>query len=245
MQNKNITTHRGTSTALNSSSNIPAKIKRLRKDGVDARNRLLDAALHLFARNGFAKTSTREIAQAARVNLSSISYYFGDKEGLYRAVIEDPRNNPNLDPEKINPATMDLRGTLHFLFERFVAPLLAGEAATQAAKLHFREIAENTGVCTAEIDQRIKPGHIALVKALCRHLNIEEADDDVYRLSFCITGLGIMLHVGVDAMQLIRPQIISTPIALDDYLTRLVDYGVAMVESEKLRRLITTAEVNG
>jgi AcrR family transcriptional regulator len=228
---------------LKSSSNIPQKIKRIRKDGVDARKRLLDAALHLFASSGFAKTSTREIAQAARVNLSSISYYFGDKEGLYRAVFEDPRNDPNLDPEKINPATMDLRGTLHFLLERFVSPLIAGEAATQAARLHFREIAESSGVCSDEIDQRIKPGHIALVKALCRHLNIEEADDDVYRLSFCITGLGVMLHVGFDSMQLIRPQIISTPVALDDYLTRLVDYGFAMVEGEKLRRQIAAAEM--
>jgi hypothetical protein len=73
--------------------------KPLRSDGFEARNRLLDAALALFAEKGFAKTSTREIALAAQVNIASISYYFGDKAGLYRAVFTDPRCNPNDQPQ--------------------------------------------------------------------------------------------------------------------------------------------------
>ena len=56
-----------------------------RTDGVEARNRLLAAALKLFAEKGFANTSTRQLAAAAGVNIAAISYYFGDKAGLYRA----------------------------------------------------------------------------------------------------------------------------------------------------------------
>ena len=62
-----------------SSLSAAALAKPLRSDGQEARTRLLDAALVLFADKGFAKTSTREIAQAAQVNVASISYYFGDK----------------------------------------------------------------------------------------------------------------------------------------------------------------------
>jgi AcrR family transcriptional regulator len=210
--------------------------KAARSDGVEARNRLLDAALPLFAEHGFAKTSTREIAQAAQVNVASISYYFGDKEGLYRAVFDDPRTNPNFDPAVLNPDAMDLQGTLQFLFAGFVMPLQAGEAAAQCMKLHFREMVEPTGMWQAEIEQRIKPAHAALVQALCRHLDLSEADDDVHRLAFAISGLGIMLHVGVDVTQSIRPQVLATTAALDAYHARLVDYSVAMVEDEKRRR---------
>ena len=217
--------------------------KAMRSDGIEARNRLLASALALFAEQGFAKTSTREIAQAAQVNVASISYYFGDKEGLYRAVFNDPRTDPNLDPADLNPATMDLRSTLHFLFAGFVAPLQAGEAAAQCMKLHFREMVEPTGMWQAEIDNRIKPAHAALVQALCRHLSLAEADDDVHRLAFGVSGLGIMLHVGVDVMQTIRPQVIASPLALEAYHSRLVDYGVAMVEDEKRRRAFITAEL--
>lgn len=55
----------------------PSPPKELRIDGQETRTRLLDAALALFAEQGFAKTSTREIALAAQVNISAISYYFG------------------------------------------------------------------------------------------------------------------------------------------------------------------------
>ena len=49
---------------------------------------LLDAARQLFLARGFAAVSIREIAAAAGVNAAMIHYYFGDKLGLYRAMLE-------------------------------------------------------------------------------------------------------------------------------------------------------------
>lgn len=49
---------------------------------------ILAAARRLFAAHGFAGTSTRSIAEAAGVNLAMIHYYFGNKEQLYRQVVE-------------------------------------------------------------------------------------------------------------------------------------------------------------
>ena len=57
--------------------------------GEDTRRRILEAALDLFAAQGFEGASTRQIAEGAGVNLPAIQYYFGNKEGLYRAIIED------------------------------------------------------------------------------------------------------------------------------------------------------------
>ena len=48
---------------------------------------ILDAAEELFARQGFAATSTKQIGAAAGVNPALIHYYFGSKEGLYRALL--------------------------------------------------------------------------------------------------------------------------------------------------------------
>ncbi len=45
---------------------------------------ILFAAEKLFAEKGFEGTSTREIAKAANVNISMISYYFGSKENFMR-----------------------------------------------------------------------------------------------------------------------------------------------------------------
>ena len=54
----------------------------------DTADKMVDIALPLFAKKGFAAVSIREIADAARVNSSAISYYFKGKEGLYQAVLE-------------------------------------------------------------------------------------------------------------------------------------------------------------
>jgi len=52
------------------------------------RLRLLETATREFGAHGYSAVSTRELAKAAKVNLSAIPYHFGGKEGLYQAVIE-------------------------------------------------------------------------------------------------------------------------------------------------------------
>ncbi|AEW02777.1 hypothetical protein A4D02_02015 [Niastella koreensis] len=56
---------------------------------VDKRAHILTVAEGLFAEHGFDGTSVRDIAQLANVNLAMISYYFGSKEKLLEALIED------------------------------------------------------------------------------------------------------------------------------------------------------------
>ncbi len=52
----------------------------------DTRQRLLDAAEALFAEHGFAETSLRKITARAKANLAAVSYHFGSKDELIRAV---------------------------------------------------------------------------------------------------------------------------------------------------------------
>ena len=56
---------------------------------LDSRSRILAAATPLFARHGLNGVSVREVASAAGVNLSMISYYFGGKEGLYAEILKE------------------------------------------------------------------------------------------------------------------------------------------------------------
>jgi TetR/AcrR family transcriptional regulator len=55
----------------------------------DTRADILAAARKVFALRGFAGTSIREVAEAARVNKAMIYYHFKDKVDLYRAVLSD------------------------------------------------------------------------------------------------------------------------------------------------------------
>ncbi len=57
--------------------------------GDGTRQQLIDAALSLFAVQGYDGVTTRAITRAAGVNLAAINYHFGGKQQLFRAVIED------------------------------------------------------------------------------------------------------------------------------------------------------------
>jgi AcrR family transcriptional regulator len=48
-------------------------------------DRLLDTAIDLFGRKGIEGASTRDIATAAGTTMSSITYHYGSKQGLYLA----------------------------------------------------------------------------------------------------------------------------------------------------------------
>ncbi|MCI3132487.1 CerR family C-terminal domain-containing protein [Phenylobacterium aquaticum] len=59
------------------------------RKGGEARRRILEAALQVFAAAGFKGATTRQIAELAGVNLPALKYYFGGKAGLYLACAEE------------------------------------------------------------------------------------------------------------------------------------------------------------
>ena len=58
----------------------------------------------------------------------------------------------------------------------------------------------------------------------------------IHRLGFSIAGLGIMLHVGSDVINAVRPQLLASSDALDTYGGQLVHYAMALVDAEARRR---------
>jgi len=210
--------------------------RKQRSDGANARAHLLHAALRLFSEKGFAKTSIRDIAHAAGANVAAISYYFGDKAGLYRAVFTEPLGSARDDIALYDQPHFTLRQSLEGFFSGFLEPLRQGELVQLSTRLHFREMLEPTGIWAEEIDNGIKPAHAALVKVLCRHLELSKADDEVHRLAFSITGLAIHMFVSREVVDAIRPQLFDAPDAVEQWAASLVAYAEAMVAVETARR---------
>lgn len=208
--------------------------RKSRSDGVQSRERLLLAAMRLFAEQGFAKTSTREIALAAGTNVASISYYFGDKAGLYRAAFTEPTPCPRNDAV-LSAANLSLRDALREFYAQLLEPLKQGDLARLAMRMWYREMLEPTGLWEEEIDTGIKPAYAALVQVLCRHLGAEH-DDELSRLTFSIVGMATHLMVARDVIDQIRPQLLATSEAIDRWLDRLADDAEALVQAEQRRR---------
>lgn len=66
-----------------------AAVNKTREAPASTKARILTAAEAVFAAKGFDGASTREIAAAAGVNISSLHYHWESKETLYFAVFEN------------------------------------------------------------------------------------------------------------------------------------------------------------
>lgn len=88
----------------------------------DSRERLLRAAQSVFSQKGFDGATVKDLADQAQVNVSLVSYYFGGKEGLYRACLEDiGRDRLSIAGKILNGPTSleDMRTRLRLFLEEF------------------------------------------------------------------------------------------------------------------------------
>jgi AcrR family transcriptional regulator len=218
----------------------------VRADGIDARQRLLAAGLELFAEHGFGKTSVRALAQRAQVNVGAISYYFGDKEGLYRALFIEPPIGDAQHALAFADPSLPVPEAMCRFFADFLAPLkLAGDQVRMVMKLHFREMAEPTGAWACALDNDIRPQHEAMRVLLVRALGLRRADADVERLAVAIAGLAVHVFAFRDGVQSLTPQLLATPKAIDAMAGRLAGYAVSMIEGERARRAAARREEPG
>ncbi len=93
--------------------------------GDSTRDTILATALQVFAERGFDGARTREIADRAGANLGLLTYYFGNKERLWRAAVSSAFAELQADLAAVVTATDgDARAQLEQLarhFIRFVA----------------------------------------------------------------------------------------------------------------------------
>jgi AcrR family transcriptional regulator len=111
------------------------------------RARILDAALDLFGERGLTGTTVRDIAGRANVNVAAISYYFGGKDELYKAVAQmvidgiEARLHRRAAPLLDQPPTDAARAleALQNLFEAVVDAIVGPAEMRRVARFVIRE----------------------------------------------------------------------------------------------------------
>lgn len=68
-------------------ANVPSQPQPAAEQDERVRTRLLNAAVRVFDRKGFAAASVREVAELAGVTKPAVYYHFGSKEGLLLAIL--------------------------------------------------------------------------------------------------------------------------------------------------------------
>src|ERR1700739_2231181 len=119
------------------------------------KDRILDSAERLFARDGFEATSLRAITAEAGVNLAAVNYHFQSKEALVRAVIGRRIGPVNAKRRAMLDACEPARGEVPFpldpVLEAFIRRVL------EIASSHFKEFGPLMGRLYTEPGEFIQP----------------------------------------------------------------------------------------
>ncbi len=85
----------------------------------EQRAAIITATIRVLARDGLAETTTRKIAAEASVNLATLRYYFGSKDDLLFAVLQEMMRITQEIVQASRPAHGDLRSVVRESLEAF------------------------------------------------------------------------------------------------------------------------------
>ena len=118
------------------------------------RQRLIECAIEVFGTHGFEGTTTRMLVQRAGTQLTAISYYFGNKEGLYRTAAQhiaqtlESRLAESVGLAEMllassHPSRAELAGAVGDCLHHFAALLVGPAIPDTWARFVSRELSES------------------------------------------------------------------------------------------------------
>lgn len=171
------------------------------------KEKLLNTAEQLFARHGLDGVSTRDLAGKAKVNLCAISYYFGSKQKLYEAVIDEMvrfvSDNfvktilPTVDR---NPSLLSPRDKIKNLIGLFFSFICSEKISGSRVELLVREILNPSPAYTRFYEAIIEPMHRHLSELVAQDTGLPKTNFQTILLSHTLLGQTIMFRIHKEAL---------------------------------------------
>ena len=158
------------------------------RDREATRERLLREAITAFSRDGYAAVTTRAVALGAGVNIATLHYHFGNKEGLYRAAVDAVY-------ERLRARTVDLLPLLPKLSiaEAMLHLVRAARQEREAVLLLLREVLDHGGLTEGTSAAHYLPYVEEASRWLAAHQGVDEerARRAVVAVSFLLSRFAI------------------------------------------------------
>ena len=141
------------------------------------RKRLLDAALEVFARDGFRGATIERICRRAGANIAAAHYHFGDKRRLYAAVFTHAEQLARADgftPEVVGTPAARLRTHVASFLHRLLDP----NRPAWMAQLLAHELIDPTPALDRLVRRRMRANH-EQIAAIIRELAPEASHEAV------------------------------------------------------------------
>ena len=201
----------------------------------ETRARLLEEGRCLFAARGFRGVTVREICTAAGANVAAVNYYFGDKLGLYREVLEGAIAVMQQSTDRAREAGEG--GTSEQKLRAFIRKFLQRVGQVKDPWIHqmmTHEMAEPTDALD-EVVRRVIVPRIDYMRGLVADiLDVDAADDRVLR---CVLSVQSQFHAAManPVSRRLVPGFTGDPEAVDRLAQHIADFSIGGIRSLRKR----------
>ena len=162
----------------------------------NTREKLLDAALDIFAEQGYQSATVQEIVKRAGVNIAAINYHFRDKASFYAEVViyglaQQCDGSPDFADDNASPQ-QQLHAFIHWFLKRSLG---VGETAL-LDQIHMQEMMQPSPVLDQVVEKLIRPTHLKLREIVIRLLPEPASEDQIRYHCFSIMGQCNLYNLG-------------------------------------------------
>ena len=203
----------------------------------DTRRRLLEAAVEVFAADGFRRATLQEIARRADANIASTAYHFGGKEGLYAAVFEyAERQTAALHPPpEDDQAELPPEARLRRFVTSFLTRLLDPARPASFARLLAREMIDPTPALDRVVRRRMRANHEQLGAILRELLGPEASDEDVRLCALSVVAQCTFYRHSAPIISRLYPDLVP-PREIERIADHVTRFSLAAVRGLRTRK---------
>jgi AcrR family transcriptional regulator len=198
----------------------------------ETRQRLLQAAIMLFADRGYKNTSVRDICDLAGANPAAINYHFRDKLGLYKEVIAmvadamDRTKQEALDAGQGGTPEERMRDYIRHMVRRVM-----GEEKNWLVDLIGREMAQPSPAFGLIVEKGILPSGQRVAQLVSEVSGLPAADS---RTQFCagmVHAQCFFFSGGKPVLKHLDPKLEFTTEYIDEIARQIAEFSLAGIRA--------------
>ncbi len=172
----------------------------------NTKEKLLQTAAKMFAKYGIDGVSTRDLVKKSGVNLCAINYYFGSKQKLYEAVMDEVFGKiqqnvietvKNLSNQSALSPKEEIKLIMGKMFDFFCSDMVSDVQA----ELLVREILNQTSVYDKFYSGVFEPMHKYVSELIAKIWKISPSSEQVILQTHMLFGQVIIFRIHREALR--------------------------------------------
>jgi AcrR family transcriptional regulator len=201
------------------------------------RDRLIEAAGHVFAERGYRATTIREICRRAGANVAAVNYTFGDKMGLYTEVLRHSvRSAQSAAMKTALDSSLSPEATIRGVIRARVMTLCQEASPDWHIRLVLHEFSQPTAATGRVVDEGMRPIYDRMRKAVGEIIGLPP-EHETTRLSVnSIVGQILFYMFSRPVLARLQPELKLTPDQLDRIADHIADFSLKYLKEVGARK---------